>query len=103
MSGQPENAERYYALESIRTARDQIMELSQQMMVQRGQVETYKTSDLAAARDAYAELQKTRTAIAEALSHVRFPLLEIEEDQQAAAAGQLREGLLRFKIGRAHV
>lgn len=98
MSGQPENAERYYALESIRTARDQILELTQRLVIQRGQVETYRTSDLTAARDTYSELQKTRTELVEVLSDVRFPLLEAEEHQLAAAAGQLKEGLLCFNL-----
>jgi len=99
MSGQPEPAkERYYAVESLRGARNQILELSQQMMLQRGQVEKYRASDLAAARDTYSELQRTRGDLAEVLSEARFPLLEMEEFQKAAVAGQLREGLLRFNL-----
>ena len=49
MSGQPEN-QRYYASESLRTAQARLMELSQQLAVQRAQVEHYRASDLAAAR-----------------------------------------------------
>ena len=99
MSGQPEAAnERYYAVESLRGARNLILELTQRMVIQRGQVETYKASDTAAARDAYSELQKTRTELADVLSEVRFPLLEVEENQKAALAGQLQQGLLRFNL-----
>ena len=99
MSGQPESTnERYYAIESLRGARNLILELTQRMVIQRGQVETYKTSDIAAARDAYSELQKTRTELADVLSEVRFPLLEVEENQKAALAGQLQQGLLRFNL-----
>ena len=92
------NGVRCYAVENLRAARDRIMELTQQMMLQRGQVEAYKTSDLAAARDAYAELQSTRAALGETLSDARFLLLEVEEYQKAATAGQLRAGLLRFDL-----
>ena len=61
MGGQPESGERYYALESLRTAQVRIMELTQQMAVQRVQVEVCKDSDIAAARDLYSQLQSTRT------------------------------------------
>ncbi len=99
MSGQPETAnERCYAVERLRGARDLILDLSQQMMLQRGQVENQRTSDLTAARDTYSELQKTRGSLAEVLSEARFPLLEVEEYQKASLAGQLREGLLRFNL-----
>ena len=98
MGGQPESGERYYALESLRTAQVRIMELTQQMAVQRVQVEVCKDSDIAAARDLYSQLQSTRTQLADTLSEARFPLLEAEEYQMAAVAGQLREGLLRFNL-----
>ena len=98
MGGQPESGERYYALESLRTAQVRIMELTQQMAVQRVQVEACKDSDIAAARDLYSQLQSTRTQLADTLSEARFPLLEAEEYQMAAVAGQLREGLLRFNL-----
>ena len=98
MGGQPESGERYYALESLRTAQVRIMELTQQMAVQRVQVEVCKDSDIAAARDLYSQLQSTRTQLADTLSEARFPLLEAEEYQMAAVVGQLREGLLRFNL-----
>ena len=59
MSGQPENP-RYYAAESLRTAQARIMELSQQLVVQRAQVEHYRASDMPAARDTYAALRACR-------------------------------------------
>ena len=75
MSGQPENP-RYYAAESLRTAQARIMELSQQLVLQRAQVEHYRARDIPAARDTYAALQQTRQELASTLAEVRFLLLE---------------------------
>lgn len=97
VSGQPENP-RYYAAESLRTAQARIMELSQQLVVQRAQVEHYRASDMPAARDTYAALQQTRQELASTLSDVRFLLLEAEEEELAAAAGQLQTGLAGFNL-----
>ena len=92
VSGQPEN-QRYYASESLRTAQARLMELSQQLAVQRVQVENYRVSDLTAARDAYSQLQQTRENLVGVLSDVRLLLMEVKETQHAAIAGQLQAGL----------
>lgn len=99
MSVQPEtNENRYYAIENLRISQKLIMDLSQRMMLQRAMVEDNRTHDLAAARDAYSELQKIRQELADVLSEVRFPLLEAEEASLASVAGQLRTGLLGFNL-----
>jgi len=95
MDEKPETGERYYALENLRSAQVRIMELTQQMVVQRDRIEACKDSNITAARDLYSQLQGTRTQLADTLSEARFPLLEAEEYQMSAIAGQLREGLLR--------
>lgn len=99
MSGQPETAtQRYYAAESLRIAQSRIMELSQRLVVQRAQVENYRTSDLAAARDAYSQLQQTRNDLVSVLADARLLLMEVEETQLAAMAGQLQTGLRGFSL-----
>lgn len=97
LSGQSENP-RCYAAESLRAAQARLMELSQQLVVQRAQVEHYRASDTDAARDAYAALQQTRQALTGVLSEARFLLLEAEEEDLAAAAGQLQTGLAGFNL-----
>ena len=99
MSGQPETAnQRYYAAESLRTGQSRLMELSQQLVVQRCQVESYRASDLAAARDTYSQLQQTRKDLVAILADIRMLLMEVEETQLAAMAGQLQTGLRRFSL-----
>ena len=99
MSAQPENSsERYYAAESLRVAQSGLMELSQQLVVQRAQVESYRASDLTAARDTYSQLQQTRKDLVSVLGDVRLLLMEVEETQLAAAAGQLQAGLQGFNL-----
>ena len=99
MSGQPEmTGQRYYAAESLRAAQSVLMELSQQLVVQRAQVENYRTSDLTAARDTYAQLQQTRKTLVSILAGARLLLMEVEETQLAAVAGQLQAGLQGFNL-----
>jgi methylase of polypeptide subunit release factors len=74
------------------------MELSQQLVVQRCQVESYRASDLAAARDTYSQLQQTRKDLVAILADIRMLLMEVEETQLAAMAGQLQTGLRRFSL-----
>ena len=99
MSGQLEsNGQRFYASENLRTAQNWLMELSQQLAVQRVQVENYRTSNLTAASDAYSQLQQTRENLVGVLSGVRLLLMEVEETKLAATAGQLQAGLQGFNL-----
>lgn len=99
MSGQPETAtQRYYAAERLRIAQSRIMELSQRLVVQRAQVEKYRASDLTAARDTYSQLQQTRNDLVSVLADARLLLMEVEETQLAAMAGQLQTGLRGFSL-----
>ena len=97
VDGQPEN-QRYYASEGLRTAQARLMELSQQLVIQRAQVERCRASDIHAARDAYAALQQTRRDMLSVLSDARFLLLEVEAEELAATAGQLHAGLAGFQL-----
>ena len=99
MSGQLEsNGQRFYASENLRMAQNRLMELSQQLAVQRIQVENYRTSNLTAASDTYSQLQQTRENLAGVLSGVRLLLMEVEEAKLAATAGQLQAGLQGFNL-----
>lgn len=99
MSGQLEsNGQRFYASENLRMSQNWLMELSQQLAVQRVQVENYRTSNLTAASDAYSQLQQTRENLVGVLSAVRLLLMEVEETKLAATAGQLQAGLQGFNL-----
>lgn len=99
MSGQLESGgPRFYAAESLRAAQGSLMELSQQLVVQRCQVENYRTRDLTAARDAYSQLQQTRKDLVDIFADTRMLLMEVEETQLAAVAGQLQAGLQGFNL-----
>ena len=101
MNGQPDAAQegqRSYALEGLRTARNDITQLTQALVIWRGKVESCRDQDLAAARDAYDILADTRKQLADALGSAQLLLMEAEEYQLAAQAGQLKEGLLGFDL-----
>ena len=68
------------------------------MVLCRARVERHRNTDLAAARDDYNDLQNTRQRLAEALGEAQLLLMETEEYQLAANAGQLKEGLLGFNL-----
>jgi len=95
MDGQPE---RCYAVEQLKSLQSSISDLIQGMVVHRTRVEKYKDTDLAAARDTFAELQKTRNRLAEAIGEARLFLMEAEEYQIAKTAAMLQAGLLRFDL-----
>ncbi len=101
MSGQPDVPQagaRSYALEGLRTAQNDIIQLTQALVVWRGKVESYRSQDLEAARDAYDILLDTRKRLAETLGGAQLLLLEAEEYQLAANAGRLKDGLLGFDL-----
>ena len=95
MSGQPE---RCYAVEQLKTLQSFIAELMQGMVIRRARVEKYKDTDLAAARDTFAELQQVRKRLAQAIGDARLLLMEAEEYQTARTAAILQAGLLRFDL-----
>jgi len=95
MSGQPE---RCYAVEQLKTLQSFIAELMQGMVIRRARVEKYKDTDLAAARDTFAELQQVRKRLAQAIGDARLLLMEAEEYQTAKTAAILQAGLLRFDL-----
>ena len=95
MSAQPE---RCYAIEQLKTLQSSIAELMQGMVIQRAKVEKYKDTDLAAARDTFAQLQVIRRNLAQAIGDARLLLMEAEEYQTAKTAAMLQAGLLRFDL-----
>lgn len=99
MSGQLEGAsERYYAVERLGELQKEINRGIATMVVQRAKVEKYRNTDLAAARDTYNELAKSRQRLVAALGDARLFLLEAEEYQTANTAGQLQAGLAGFDL-----
>lgn len=99
MSGQPElQSQRPYALDRLMTLQGQIVQTAQGMVIQRAKIETYRQSDVTAARDTYTELEHTRNTLVEHLSEAQLFLLEAEEYGLAQAAGQLRQGLGGFNL-----
>ena len=61
-------------------------------------MEKYRDTDLAAARDTFAELQRVRTQLAQAIGDARLLLIEAEEHQTAKTAMMLQAGLIRFDL-----
>ena len=101
MSGQPDAPQtepRSYALEGLRGLQSEVPRLTQAMVLCRARVERHRNTDLGAARDDYNDLQNTRQRLAEALGEAQLLLMEAEEYQLAANAGQLKEGLLGFNL-----
>ena len=99
MSEQPDlHAQKPYVLDRLVQLQGQILQLSQGMVIQRARIEKFRQTDLAAARDTYSELQRTRSTLVEDLAEAQLFLLEMEEYKQAVAAGQFRKGLAGFNL-----
>lgn len=92
------SAQKPYALDQLAQLQSKIVRLSQSMVLQRARIERCRQSDLAAARDIYAELSKTREALVEALAQTQLFLMEMEEYALAKVSGQLRQGLAGFAL-----
>ena len=90
--------EQSYVLEQLRLAQSGISRLAHAMVVSRARVEQTRNTDPTAARDHYSELQNARKTLADTLAETQLLLMEAEEYQSAAVAGQLREGLLGFHL-----
>ena len=93
-----EQKERCYAVEQLKTLQGSIADLMQGMVIRRAKVEKYKDTDLAAARDTFAELQQVRKRLAQAIGDARLLLMEAEEYQTARTAAMLQSGLLGFNL-----
>ena len=100
MSGPLEerDEQQFYASERLKDCQHMILRMAQSLVVQRARVEKARSAGLAAARDAYSDLQEVRGYLLEALSDVRPCLMEVEEYKLAAAAGQLHAGLAHFDL-----
>ena len=99
MSGLPDLfAQKPYALDQLAQLQGKIIQLSKSMVLQRARIERCRQSDLAAARDIYAELSRTRETLAETLAQVQLFLMEMEEYALAKVSGQLRQGLAGFAL-----
>lgn len=98
MSGQPETAERCYALEQLTADRALILKECAELLGNRAKIDKYRETNLARAQDAYLELQKAQKRILEALRDAQRDLLEMEEDAMAATAGKLYEGFSGFNL-----
>ena len=92
------SAQKPYALDQLAQLKGKIIQLSQSMVLQRTRIERCRQSDLAAARDIYAELSRTRETLVEALAQAQLFLMEMEEYALAKVSGQLRQGLAGFAL-----
>jgi len=95
LSEQPEQC---YAVAQLKTLQGTISDLLQDMVIQRARIEKYRSTDLAAARDTFTQLQATRKKLVQAVGEARLLLMEAEEYQTAKTAGMLQAGLLRFDL-----
>ena len=91
-------AQKPYAIDQLALLQSQIMQSIQGMVVLRARIEKHRQSDMAAARDTYTELDRTRGHLTEQLSKSELFLLEMEEYPLARAADQLRRGLAGFNL-----
>lgn len=99
MSGSLElQAQKPYAIDQLALLQSQIMQSIQGMVVLRARIEKHRQSDMAAARDTYTELDRTRGHLTEQLSKSELFLLEMEEYPLARATDQLRRGLAGFNL-----
>ena len=92
------SAQKPYALDQLAQLQGKIIQLSKSMVLQRARIERCRQSDLAAARDIYAELSRTRETLVETLAQARLFLMEMEEYALAKVSGQLRQGLAGFAL-----
>ena len=92
------SAQKLYALDQLAQLQGKIIQLSKSMVLQRARIERCRQSDLAAARDIYAELSRTRETLVETLAQVQLFLMEMEEYALAKVSGQLRQGLAGFAL-----
>lgn len=99
MSEQLERSEnRYYAIERLSQLQNQIVHLTQGMVIQRARVEKFRQEDLTSARDTYSELQRTRRQLCQSIAEAQPLLMETEEYRTAAVAEKLRAGLSGFDL-----
>lgn len=99
MSERLEHSEtRYYAIERLAQLQEQIVHLSQCMVIQRARVEKYRHEDVTSAREAYSELQRARRQLCQSFSEAQPLLMETEEYQAATVAEKLRTGLSGFDL-----
>lgn len=92
------SAQKPYALDQLAQLQGKIIQLSKSMVLQRARIERCRQSDLAAARDIYAELSRTQETLVETLAQARLFLMEMEEYALAKVSGQLRQGLAGFAL-----
>ena len=90
--------EKYYAVERLAELKAAILRQSKALVVNRAKVEKYREVDLAAAKDCYLELKKSKTALEKAIFDARLLLMEVEEYELAGLAGKLSQGLAGFDL-----
>ena len=74
------------------------LQQSQQLVLNRANVEKFRNTHLAKAQAYYQELEKTRSALVSTLQEIQLNLLELENTRLAAIAGKLRQGLSGFPL-----
>ena len=90
--------EKFFAVERLAELKAAVLRQSKAMVVSRAKVEKYREADLAAAKDCYLELKKSKTALEKAIFDARLLLMEVEEYELAGLAGKLSQGLAGFDL-----
>ena len=90
--------EKYYAVERLAELKAAVLRQSKALVVNRAKVEKCRETDIAAAKDCYLELKKTKIALEKAIFDARLLLMEVEEYELAGLAGKLSQGLAGFDL-----
>ena len=86
------------AVHRLRELQYTFLQQSQQLVLNRANVEKFRNTHLAKAQAYYQELEKTRSALVSTLQEIQLNLLELENTRLAAIAGKLRQGLSGFPL-----
>ena len=86
------------AVHRLRELQYTFLQQSQQLVLNRANVEKFRNTHLAKAQACYQELEKIRSAMVSTLQEIQLNLLELENTRLAAVAGKLRQGLSGFPL-----
>ena len=86
------------AVYRLRELQCTFLQQSQQLVLNRANVEKFRNTHTAKAQSYYQELEKVRAAMVSTLQEIQLNLLELENNRLAAIAGKLRQGLSGFPL-----
>ena len=86
------------AVHRLRELQCTFLQQSQQLVLNRANVEKFRNTHLAKAQAYYQELEKVRASMVSTLQEIQLNLLELENTRLATVAGKLRQGLSGFPL-----